>query len=76
MSGGGAPTWGWRVRDTLYVNGGEAGLLIYDIPSMSLLGLLPAGGRRPTGSPSRTITGWRSSPTAKRGWGWQAWVTR
>jgi fibro-slime domain-containing protein len=46
MIGGkvGAPSWGSRLQDTLYMNGNEAGLLIYDIPSMSRIGVLPTDG--------------------------------
>jgi fibro-slime domain-containing protein len=42
--GVGAPTWGVKRQDTLYVNGDEAGLLIYDIPTLSRLGALPTEG--------------------------------
>jgi hypothetical protein len=46
MIGGsvGTPSWGARLQDTLYISGDEAGLLIYNIPSMSRIGVLPTDG--------------------------------
>ncbi len=40
----GAPTWGQRQQDLLYLSSDEAGLLIYDIPTMEVIGQLPTSG--------------------------------
>jgi fibro-slime domain-containing protein len=40
----GAPTWASRRGDLLYVSSDDAGLLIYDLADMSLLGQLPTQG--------------------------------
>ncbi len=40
----GAPTWAQRKQNLIYLSSDDAGLLIYDIPSMSMLGQLPTTG--------------------------------
>ena len=40
----GAPTWAERGGDLLYLNAAEAGLVIYDLRTMALLGALPTDG--------------------------------
>lgn len=40
----GAPTWASRRADTLYVSSDDAGLLIYDLEEMALLGQLSTAG--------------------------------